>query len=949
MSDTLNKDGEGCGGGAGTGWTQPGSATTGLQPYDQHKGKKRRRYMGVLLQRGPVVLDPVAALAKTDGRAGRDADGDGKLNERDSHQGRRILQHQGNIPKEATRLTSVNVVERQHVSDGAVDRAGMLAPKAHRPDAKLRGPRGDLQAKTPGRTHDTIFQPRAIRFRHGDQEMENDATRGTRIRQATLRHEHGHAVDAALGRGGKFLSNHPNFKRAFGRDVDSALKAHENNPKAPEHARQAFGGLRQSMQQNRRLNLNAATASTFVGYWAGNPQEAFAEGYRRILGQLRPLRSRGPDLFTHGEQVVQHNFGLGIKAKHTERLVRQVLARAGMRVLKWDEPEDLLKQDGRAGRDGDGDGKLHEKDGGEAGFSGGQHATQLTVGNAVSALGATAGTTLGALAMAKPAAAAGKKIEAFSRLASRGLAGQAATAASVASSRGGLLGSMLGNDAAGAARLTGQATRLQGKMYGRMGRGLVGGLGALVGMGLGGMIGDTVGDAVGRKAYRATTGDTSGEDSYRAGSIAGGLAGTLLGSVGEFGGGMGRKFRNRPGTRFGRSLLLGTAGAVAGEVAGNFFDRRTGMSRVVLGSQEYARPIFGIDVQKADGLPSTTSQQTEMSMDTTLDQMLDALRTSVVSILKVAPDEREGLLNKSLDQFGEAIAHEITVGAEMAFDAGLNADMLKLAESGDLAKGMNHVAGFALLLRQVEFFVETWASELEDDAGQGDPAGQGAPVGPGGPMDQGGGVQPPKPLIAAAQWYSMGQQILKAIVNDANGEGDDEEAGAPVEGEEAGAEGVPPEEAPAEEAPAEKPAAPPAEKPAAPPPEKPAAPPAEKPNPFEKKKEDEAAKAAPAGDLAKSGVDAEVLKVLAETQKTLAKLAADNAVLQKQVSNLSAQPQQSKGVLKVVGKNEDSLAKDSGMDLEAEATRLDKLTPENRAIELIKVAQRNPRPYTGNR
>jgi phage FluMu protein gp41 len=64
-------------------------------------------------------------------------------------------------------------------------------------------------------------------------------------------------------------------------------------------------------------------------------------------------------------------------------------------------------------------------------------------------------------------------------------------------------------------------------------------------------------------------------------------------------------------------------------------------------------------------------------------------------------------LKVNVDQFGEAIAHEITVGAEMAFDAGLNADMLKLAESGDLAKGMNHVAGFALLLRQVEFFVET--------------------------------------------------------------------------------------------------------------------------------------------------------------------------------------------------------------------------------------------------
>jgi hypothetical protein len=90
-----------------------------------------------------------------------------------------------------------------------------------------------------------------------------------------------------------------------------------------------------------------------------------------------------------------------------------------------------------------------------------------------------------------------------------------------------------------------------------------------------------------------------------------------------------------------------------------------------------------------------------------------------------------------------------------------------------------------------------------------------------------------------------------------------------------------------------------------------------------------------------------VLKVLAETQKTLAKLAADNATLQKQVAGLSAQPQAPKGVLKAVGKSEDGLAKGAEMDLEVEAARLDKLSPEARATELIKIAQRNPRPYNG--
>ena len=50
----------------------------------------------------------------------------------------------------------------------------------------------------------------------------------------------------------------------------------------------------------------------------------------------------------------------------------------------------------------------------------------------------------------------------------------------------------------------------------------------------------------------------------------------------------------------------------------------------------------------------------------------------------------------------------------------------------------------------------------------------------------------------------------------------------------------------------------------------------------------------------------------------------------------------------MVGKPQDNgLAKGAEMDLEAEAARLDKLSPENRATELIKIAQRNPRPYSG--
>lgn len=76
-----------------------------------------------------------------------------------------------------------------------------------------------------------------------------------------------------------------------------------------------------------------------------------------------------------------------------------------------------------------------------------------------------------------------------------------------------------------------------------------------------------------------------------------------------------------------------------------------------------------------------------------------------------------------------------------------------------------------------------------------------------------------------------------------------------------------------------------------------------------------------------------------------------NGLLRKAAQNVLSElkntPAPAKGVLrKVVSKTDDAadLAKSYGIDLEAEAERLEKMDPESRAAELIKFAHRNPRP-----
>jgi hypothetical protein len=102
-----------------------------------------------------VDIDRLDELVKADGRAGRDADGDGKLNEK-AGKGRTILRQQGAIPKEALRIASPDVREVRHVADPQPngmnnDRSGALGRKGLQPDMKVRPTLGNLGAKVPGK------------------------------------------------------------------------------------------------------------------------------------------------------------------------------------------------------------------------------------------------------------------------------------------------------------------------------------------------------------------------------------------------------------------------------------------------------------------------------------------------------------------------------------------------------------------------------------------------------------------------------------------------------------------------------------------------------------------------------------------------------------------------------------------------------------------------------
>ena len=307
-----------------------------------------------------------------------------------------------------------------------------------------------------------------------------------------------------------------------------------------------------------------------------------------------------------------------------------------------------------------------------------------------------------------------------------------------------------------------------------------------------------------------------------------------------------------------------------------------------------------------------------------MDVMLGALGKSVLSILDVAPDADKGeLLNKSFAQFADAAKGYVGAVAENSFDAGLNADMAKMDnDNGGLAKGMNHVAGFALLLRQLEYFLETWANEVDEESAEGADHAQ----------QQAGGTnqQPPKGLVAAAQWYQLGQEVLKVLVHNATGDdsqgddqgqdqGDDQsqddQSGA-AEGEDGNQEAEPPPPPP------KAPPPPPHGQQPQQPPQQGQQPPQFQRRPF--------GKSDSADDLKK--MDDILAKVDA--------VSAENAELKKQLDGLKKLPAQAKGVTIGIPKHADTMLKGdaSEADLLAKAEALSKMTPEDRALALIKMA-----------
>lgn len=320
-----------------------------------------------------------------------------------------------------------------------------------------------------------------------------------------------------------------------------------------------------------------------------------------------------------------------------------------------------------------------------------------------------------------------------------------------------------------------------------------------------------------------------------------------------------------------------------------------------------------------------------------LDVVLGMLKQSVVSIKGANGADTEALLAKSFDQFAEATREIVGAAEANAFEQGRYADLLKHDGVGDaLAKGMDHVAGFALVMKQLEFFLESWADEVEEEGAEG----------------QGG--EPPVGLQAAAQFYQIGQQVLKILVGHATG--DEEGVGEqqpPAEGAAQPASGAP-EPPPAEPSVGEKPPAepkPPAAEEGNQSDDKP--PPAAEEDDEEKKK---ALGKADGGDmLAKfDALERRMTKIATDGAEALAKAEADKAVLRAEIEALrKSTPAPARGAVMAVGKEADNaLAKGDGPDLQAEAERLNQLQksdPAAYALALMKAAQRNPLPFDPRR
>jgi hypothetical protein len=320
-----------------------------------------------------------------------------------------------------------------------------------------------------------------------------------------------------------------------------------------------------------------------------------------------------------------------------------------------------------------------------------------------------------------------------------------------------------------------------------------------------------------------------------------------------------------------------------------------------------------------------------------LDVILGMLKQSVVSIKGANGADTEALLAKSFDQFAEATREIVGAAEANAFEQGRYADLLKFdgADGSILAKGgMDEVAGFALVMKQLEFYMDGIVTRLEDSGTQ----------------------EVPPWAEYLRKFYDAGLEIMQHIVHAATARGEpaEDEGAAPS----ADAQELPPNQPP-----------PPAEPPAGkkPPPD-PKSTVAEEGNQSDQsgdksppaEDDDEERKRAlgkgVGGDmLAKfDALEQRLNKISSEKDEALAKAEADKAILSAEIEALrKSTPAPAKGVLMAVGKEADNaLAKGDGADLQAEAERLNQLQksdPAAYALALMKVAQRNPLPFDPRR
>ncbi len=272
------------------------------------------------------------------------------------------------------------------------------------------------------------------------------------------------------------------------------------------------------------------------------------------------------------------------------------------------------------------------------------------------------------------------------------------------------------------------------------------------------------------------------------------------------------------------------------------------------------------------------------------DDLLDVFKRSILNIVGTKGADAEDLLDESFRQFGITARGLIEDAVTRACRQDQQADLLKRGDAdklpaGGKAKGTDPVADFALLLKQTEAFLQSWARNLEDADGNA--------------QDPDGEPEPPPGLLAVARFYFFGRQVLNFLVAQASGKVSDA-AGEAADGT-AGQETA-------------------------------ASPPA-------------AGIAPDAPLLAKvAAIESRLNRISAEKDAALAKADAANTALRAELDALRrSTPAPARGAVMAVGKAADgALHKgQSDADLRREAERLSALSDTDRALELIKVAQAN--------